>query len=196
MTAEVEKCDKAKSGFRCAELQYSTLKVASPACLFGELRFRGIAAMTRLGFADRIVIIGGKEDRYPDEHISRSEAFKAILEKDFGAAGEIVAHTQSGTTTSMDAYSVMEREMGGFAPENYALVSSKYHLARLEAQMSGLYVRHIPRWPAEAFLLVEDPDRFQSMLEAFGEGDLAFRDMLELRGIASVLTGTYKPLPA
>jgi hypothetical protein len=33
------------------------------------------------------------------------------------------------------------------------------------------------------------------MLAEFGDGDLAFREMLELRGIAAMLTGSYQSLP-
>ncbi len=194
MTAEVEKCETTASGFRCADIQWSTRSEAQPAKLFAELRFRGVAAMTRLGFADRVMIIGGVEDRYPGENISRSEAFKAILEKDFVAVGEIVAHQQSGTTMTANAFAVMESGIGTGLPENHAVISSKYDLARIDAQMSGLYLRHIQRWPAEAFSLVEDPSRFDAMCVAFGGGPLAFREMLELRGIAAILTGSYQSL--
>lgn len=194
MTAEVEKSTTTASGYRCAEIQYTTLGKLDLK-LFGEERFRGIAAMTRLGYAERVVIIGGREDRYLDENVSRSLAFKAILEHDFGAVGEIVGHVQSGTTMSADAYEVVRQAIGGDDPANYAVVSSKYHCKRIEDQMEEKGLLGVPRRAAEVFSLIEDSSYEHVLLQRFGGGDYAHREVMELMGIAAVLTGTYQSLP-
>lgn len=187
LTAEVEKDASTGSGFRCAERQFTR-----GGRLFGEIRYRGVASMSRLGFAkDRIRIVGGLEDRYPGENIIRSIAFKSILEEDMGAVGEIEADASVEATTTMNSFGVIGGEMQRNPSAAYTVVTSFYHVPRTQAQLQvkGLI---LPVYPAEAFTLAERPSYKAELIAEFGGGELADRMVNEIQGIADLLMGRYK----
>jgi|GEM_PF-5011315 len=184
LTAEVEIDSSTRSGFRCAQRQRTA------GFIWGLERYLGIAAMQRMGFARRLVIVGGHEDRYPSQGIERAEAFKRILELDLDVRCEIIARTTGATSVTLDAMSIM-RDMMAETPEN-AVVTSWYHVPRTELQLAfaGLPLRV---YSAEAFMLAEGSITKEELAQRFGNGDLGSRMVDELSGIAALLTGSYRP---
>ena len=59
---DVTKSHDTISGFQPAESDLGAGKF-----LFGDLRLEGFAAMMRLGFSKKLVLVGGDEGRYKDE---------------------------------------------------------------------------------------------------------------------------------
>lgn len=186
LTAEVEKDPSTASGYRCAAEQ-----MTQGGQLYGEARYRGVAAMTRLGFAKRVIIVGGQEMRYPEENITRSLAFKAILEEDMGAVGTIDAALSTAAATTMTSLEVMRSEMARNPTVNYVVVTSYYHAPRTQAQLFWKEVL-LPVYPAEAFILAECVGYKEPLIEEFGGGPFANRVCNEISGVADLLMGRYK----
>lgn len=187
LSFDVEKATERKSGFRPAQRCLNADKH-----LFGDLRLEGFAALLRAGFAEELVVVGGKEGRYPDENICRAWAIREMLVRDLGVDFGKVSSVPSVSNTGGNIAAIKSVINGrGLVFSDCAVVSNLYHLPRtfLDLVTANL---PIPIYPAEAFWLLEDGSRKQHLIESFGGGPLAERIAEELQGIANKISGIYK----
>src|SRR3989344_6781703 len=74
----IEKADERKSGFKPADQDEGGK-------LYCDLRMEGVAALLRIGFAKKVVVLGGNEKRITTTNIRRGRAIQKMLIDDFGA---------------------------------------------------------------------------------------------------------------
>lgn len=160
--------------------------------LFADVRLDGFAALLRLGFADSLTIVGGDEGRYKGEMpvVNRAEAIASMLVHDRGIPPELVNGIPSRSNTGGNVAII--REMIAQTGGDGCVVSNLYHVPRaaLDMRAAGLT---LPLYAAEAFILMESPDRKSELIERLGGSALAERYAEEAQGIAHKLLGTYKP---
>lgn len=189
---DVEKASDRTSGFKPAQFDRSAAKD-----LFGDLRLDGFAALLRIGFARKLVIIGGNEKRYENEtpQINRAWAIREMLIHDCGISPDVVASISSkaNTTGNVDAMAEWMRE-GNLSIRECAVVSNHYHLPRASVDLVAADLP-IPLYAAEAFWLIDGPDaRLNELIERLDGGRMAERMASEIKGIADKVIGSYKPL--
>lgn len=163
--------------------------------LFGDLRLKGFAALLRIGFTKRLVIVGGNEGRYKNEIpvINRAWAIREMLIHDFDVNPDQVFSVASNSNTGGNIAAIeawIKEKM--LKMNDCAIVSNHYHLPRviIDLFLKGLI---IPTYSAEAFSLVQDEACKNSLICNLGSGGLAERMVEEMQGIAHKLKGTYKP---
>jgi hypothetical protein len=189
---DIEKAADRKSGFKPADVDLS-----SRLNLFGILRLEGFAAALQSGFAERIILVGGLEGRYPEEAIGRAIAIRKMLLEDYDIPSARVDALQSPPNTGGNIDTIRNgiREKG-LVTNACALLSSHYHLPRvqMDLQAANLALRV---YPAEAFLLLksETPEERKALkrqlIIRFGAGSLAERMVQEVNGIADKIGGVY-----
>ena len=142
---DVEKAPERKSGFKPAQLDLNAGKK-----LYGDFRLYGFAALLRINFAKRLIIVGGNEGRYKNETpvINRADAICKMLVHDFGVSPVCVSFISSSSNTdgNIDAIEASIR-----ADTSYAIVSNFYHLPRICLNLTMRNLT-IPVYPAEALL--------------------------------------------
>ncbi|MEK7639011.1 MAG: YdcF family protein [Patescibacteria group bacterium] len=186
----IEKTPGRNSGFKPAQFDLGAGKE-----LFGDLRLDGFAALLRIGFAKRLVIVGGPEGRYKHETptINQAWVIREMLIHDYGIHSDDVRFISSRPNTRGNIAAISAR-MGADAlgSKDCAVVSNHYHLPRacLDLKAAGLSIH---TYPAEAFWLLEDENRKNGLIRRLGGGPLAERMTEELQGIAHKLRGTYQP---
>jgi hypothetical protein len=187
---DIEKAPERKSGFKPAQLDLGAGKE-----LFGDLRLDGFASLLRIGFAQRLVIVGGNEGRYKNETpvINRAAAIREMLLHDYGIPSDRVTSFVSNSNTGGHIAIIGKRmEQSALGWGDCAVVSNHYHLPRAFLDLAAGNLP-IPIYPAEAFWLLEDERRKNDLIERLGGGALAERVAEEVQGIAHKLRGTYKP---
>ncbi len=188
---DVERDPNRLSGFRPAETDLGVRKA-----LFGDLRLEGFAAMLRLGFAEKLIIIGGNEKRYENEAepVNRAYAIVQMLVHDHDNEPDRVTHIASKSNTSGNITALVQiMSKNGLDPGTCGVVSSHYHLPRAEFDLreAGVLVR---TFPAEAFILLEGRHHLKWLIKRFGGGPLAERSAYEIKGLGDKITGNYQPL--
>src|SRR5262249_51819065 len=155
LSCDIEKSNTRRSGYKPAPVN---LRFQTP--LFGELRLQGFAAAIEGNFVETLIIIGGAEDRYPAEQISRPRAIKANVERDYGADALRVYCILSEPNTAGNAISIRAAlsEMR-LAPGDCALLSSHYHLPRAWFELLQRGITNMVPVPAEALLCIADEKR-------------------------------------
>lgn len=185
---DVQKNDSQKSGFEPAPYDLSSNKR-----LYGELRLEAFASLLQLGFAQRLVIVGGNEARYKDEVpvTNRAWAIREMLIDDLGMPAQKIRSVSSVGNTGGNIAAMKENMRRCYGTSGYAVVSNFYHLPRIGYDLAeaGLAIRC---FPAEAFLMIEGVLSREELVVRLGGGDLAERDAQEIQGIADKLRGTYQ----
>lgn len=181
---DVEKAPGRKSGFQPAQFDLGAGKN-----MFGDIRLEGFAALLRTGFAAKLIVVGGLEGRYSSEHIPRAWAICEMLEKDFGIPRDQLSFLVSRSNTGGNV-EMIRNEVAGRS--NPVTISSHYHLARAAFDFAE---KNLPSTllAAESFVLIENRDLKEVLVERFGGGPLAERILEEVQGMADKLLGTYKP---
>lgn len=187
---DIEKTNATKSGFKPAQFDMGAGKD-----LFGEIRLDGFAALLRIGFAERLIIVGGVEGRYKGEFpvIDRAWAIREMLIHDHEIDPARVLNIASNSNTGGNIKAIdAEMAQSGLVPAQSAVVSNLYHIARAGVDLlaAGL---PIPMYAAEAFYLLEQEGRKELLIKRLGDGPLAERYAEETQGIADKIRGTYKP---
>jgi hypothetical protein len=193
LACDVQKAAGKRSGFEPAEGD-----LRSGVKLFGDLRVMGFAAALQTGFADKLVVVGGIEARYRDEHIGRADAIRQMLIDDFGVApGRVEALTSEPNSMGNLTAIMAEMDRRKLAAADCALISSAYHLPRASLDLVTSGGAALRLFPAEAFWLLgsasgeERAARKAQLVAGFGGGALAERLAAELNGIADMIGGNY-----
>ncbi len=164
--------------------------------LFGDLRLWGFAAALKLGIAESMVLAGGDEKEYAGETpiVNRAESIRAMLIYDFGIDEQRVQAYPSRSNTGGNV-EIIKRvlEERRLAPEDCGLSTNLYHLPRAHMDLMANGLSALPMYAAEAFWLLEDPDRKDDLPHFLGEGPLADRVTGEIQGVADKIRGTYVP---
>ncbi|MEK7124370.1 MAG: hypothetical protein AAB877_01625 [Patescibacteria group bacterium] len=191
---DIEKAPERKSGFKPAQCDLGAKKE-----LFGDVRLAGFAALLMLGFAKKLIVIGGKEGRYKNEEpaIGRAFAICEMLTKDLNVEPACVSHVISEPNTGGNIAVISHRIISddNLSIYNYAVVSNHYHIPRIKMDLRAGGLPLVPIYPAEAFLLVDQEkseENKQELIIRFGRGPLAERMVEEIQGIAHKLAGTYQ----
>lgn len=178
---DIEKTSDTASGFMPADID-----LGGGEKLFADLRLDGFAALMRLNFAEKIIIVGGMEGRYREEKIPRAWAICQMLEKDCGIAAERLEWRVSGSNTGGNVQ-IITNSSGRTFP---TVITSHYHVGR-----TLRLFREVGHWAdiisAEAFWVLEDLERKDAVAERLGGGSAARRDAIEVRGVAQLLEKTY-----
>lgn len=190
---DIEKTIERKSGFRPAEYDLSSHKK-----LFGDLRLDGFSSMLESGFAERLIVIGGIERRYPNESVGRAWVIRKMLIEDLGISSERIDAVSSAPNTggNIETIGLILRERC-LEPQECAIVSNHYHLPRIQFDLRANKLL-IATYPAEAFQLLnckspeERTARKSELIERLGSGHLAERLAEEINGIADKLIGSYR----
>lgn len=187
---DIEKTSERKSGFKPAQFDLGSGKE-----LFGELRLEGFAGLLKIGFAKRLIIVGGNEGRYKTETptINRAWAIREMLVHDFGINPDNVASVASNSNTGGNIIAIASRIKADVLDwGDCAVVTSHYHVPRAHLDLVAANLP-IPIYAAEAFWLLENESRKNELIERLGGGPLAERISEELQGVAHKLNATYKP---
>ena len=182
----IEKADERKSGFKPADQDEGGK-------LYCDLRMEGVAALLRIGFAKKVVVLGGNEKRITTTNIRRGRAIQKMLIDDFGADPDRVEAIDCSPNTAGNVASIIDYiNMYQMSGQTFAVVSNMYHIPRVALLLESANV-HLPLYPAEAFLLIENEEKWKSeLIERYGGGSLAKRIVEEAQGVAAMLCGTYK----
>ena len=177
-----------KSGFAPAETDLGSGKN-----LFGLARLEGFAAIAKLGFASKLVIIGGNEGRYRsvDPPINRARAITEMLVYDYDVDQELVMHIASNSNTGGNIAAIRDY-LASPQVKDPIVVSNHYHLPRisLDLAVAGIFLR---LYPAESFILLQDKSRKGEVIRLLGGGPLAERVAEEIQGIDDKWAGVYQP---
>lgn len=187
---DIEKAADRKSGFKPAQFDLGAGKE-----LFGDLRLDGFASLLRIGFAQRLVIVGGNEGRYKNETpvINRAAAIREMLLRDYDIPPDRVSSFASNSNTGGNIAVIgAQMKQSALGWGDCAVVSNLYHLPRAFLDLTAGNLP-VPIYAAEAFWLLEDERRKNDLIERLGGGALAERITEEVQGIAHKLRGTYKP---
>lgn len=181
---DIEKAPECKSGFKPAQFDLSAGKE-----LFGDLRLNGFVALLRIGFAKRLIIVGGDEGRYRNEIpvINRADAIREMLVCDFNINPNCVLSIPSSSNTGGNINAIEVRVR---IDTSCAVVSNFYHLPRIYLDLMARNLV-ISVYPSEAFWILEEESRKDDLIERFGGGLFAERVAQEIQGIAHKLCGTY-----
>lgn len=180
----IEKTPERKSGFKPADSDFGGK-------LFCDLRTEGFAALLRVGFAKQLVLTGTNEVRM--KNINRGWATREMLVHDLGADPDRILYMPSEWATSGNAKAIASYLLITQPCHlQFAVVSSHFHLPRASILLAATGIQ-FPLYPAEAFLLVEDMNRKQEIVERLDGSPLAKRVVNELQGIAHLILGIYKP---
>ncbi len=174
------------SGFVPAETDLGSGKQ-----LFGWLRLEGFAALAKLGFAKKLVIVGGDEKRYAGENpgVNRANVIREILIQDFDIDPSMVDAIPSTSNTGGNLAAIQQHLPSKWMIP-YLVVTSFYHLPRVQCDLVDPMAIC---YPAEAFSLYANPGLKSDMIENLDEGELAERIVEEIQGIAHKMRGTYQP---
>lgn len=170
---------------------------------FGEPWIHGVHAVLEKGLAEKLVIVGGVEQRYPDESTPRPNIIKHILTKG-GADPERIECLLSQPNTVGNAIAIREwLDLNSrFVGDDYIVVCAYWHVARASLDLYGQHI-NAPIFPAEAVMLAsadredQEAERFllcRDLRSAWGGSALAERAVAECNGIADKLTGRYQSL--
>ena len=158
----------------------------------------GVAGVVCKQIAKKLVIVGGHEARYPNRRVSRPEAIKFLLKKDFGV--DVVECVTSEPNTVGNAKAISDwLHTNSLFVDDAIVVCVYWHgmRASLDLMSHGL---HMPVIPAEAAYITfySTPDERLGARKAlevdFGGGAFAERAAGECHGIADKLLGIYQPL--
>lgn len=179
----IEEAPERESGFKPAEYDRGGKQ-------FREICLAGLAALLRLSFAKRLIVVGGVEISIPD--VNRAWAIREMLVQDFWADPKRVEIVECPPNTLGNIQAISKLTESNFALGECGIVTSFYHIPRVSLDLVAADLP-IPIYPAEAFLLVENEDRKSEIIRELGDGPLAERVGEELQGIADKLCGSYKP---
>lgn len=181
---DIERAPDRASGFRPAPFDLGAGKD-----LFGDLRLEGFAALLRIGFARQLILVGGDEGRYKNTPypINRAVAIGEMLIKDYGISTDRIRCIPSRSNTSGNV-AIIKAE----PRDSTALVTNLYHIPRASLDLWSAELS-MPSIAAEAFILIENPNRKNELIERLGGSAFAERAAEEIHGIADKLRGTYKP---
>lgn len=179
----IERAPERVSGFKPANSDFGGK-------LFCDLRTEGFAALLRVGFAKQLVLTGTNEVKPGLRSINRGWATREMLIHDLDADPKRISVLQSEWATSGNAKAIANYLVKPTG--KCAIVSNHFHLPRASILLATAGVQ-LPLYPAEIFLLVENTNRKQEIVERLGGSPLAERVGNELEGVAHILLGTYKP---
>jgi len=186
---DIEKAPDKKSGFQPANFDMGAGKE-----LFGDLRLEGFAAALKTGFAKKLLIAGGDEQRYKGESpvINRAWAIGQMLVHDHGIDADKIETfaSRSNTMGNVDFFKDFIQK-NVMALDQSGLMTNLYHLPRASMDMAAKQIP-VQGFAAEALLLVENKDRKNELIHRLGDGPLAERYVEELAGIADKIRGTYQ----
>jgi len=184
---DIERVPTTASGFRPAQFDLGAAKD-----LFGDIRLEGFASLIRLGFAQNLTVVGGDEGRYKNDNpVNRADAIRLMLVKDHGLGENMISSFPSRSNTGGNV-AIIKRLTEGADAASVCVVSNLYHLPRAALDLSAAGLQ-VPLYPAEAFILMENPSRKNELVERLGDESLAERYMEEAQGVADKLLGKYKP---
>jgi hypothetical protein len=161
--------------------------------LFSMLRLEGFAAAYHTGFAQKLVIVGGEESRYPGEGVVRSVEIEKMLVKQHGVDPGCCEYEISKQNTRGNIQEIKKQmKLGRVSIDHACVVSSYYHLARASALMWEEDLR-LPLYPAESLLLIKEPGRLYGLMAEFDGSPFAIRAIQEIVGITDLIRGTSVP---
>lgn len=181
-----------RSGFRPAKVDLGAEKN-----LFADLRLEGFAALLRLGFTETLMIFGGNEKRYHGETVNvsgkkvplnRGWAIAQMLIQDYG-----IPEWKVGSSFSLgNTVGNIEAIRQTVGKRQSVVVSNHYHLPRAALDLYAVGLQ-FPLYAAEAFWLLEDESRKNTLIQRLGGNAYAERVAEEIQGIAHKLAGAYTP---
>jgi hypothetical protein len=189
LSFDVERAPHMASGYVPADVDAGSRKP-----LFGMLRLHGFISLLQLGFAKKLILVGGDEARYKHEtpHVNRAVSIRDMLVTDYGIEPDRVEAFPSNSNTggNLDIIKgIVERH--GLSSDDYIVTSNHYHLPRIVMDLltKGLAPNVLP---AEAFWLLE-AGRKDDLLRHLQGDRLAERVAEEIQGAADKMRGVYKP---
>jgi len=176
--------------FPVSGLKPARLDAGASKELFADLRLEGFAKLLELRFVDKLVVFGGDESRYKGQEpvINRAESITKMLEYDFDIPRERLGHFASRSNTIGNVEAI-KKQVG---KKEGLVVTNHYHIPRAHRMLWKAGVR-VPLLPAEAFILLADRSRKESIYKRLGEGPLADRMVEEIQGIADDIIDAYVP---
>lgn len=155
--------------------------------LYSEWRLRAVQWLWQKKLADKCVIVGGKEGRYPAENILRPQVMKDLLIDTCGVPESLLVAQESepNTTGNMVAIECYLKENAIDAKE-CAFLTNFYHIPRALVYLHdiGLFLRPLA---AESFFIEKEPE----IRRDYGQAEFDFHDRLiaELKGMLSKEVG-------
>lgn len=166
---------------------------------FPDVWLKGVSAILEAQLAEAIVIVGGREARYPERDVRRPDTIREILDRDCDIDSSRISCVLSEPNTIGNAHTIREWIWINSPMDHDAIVVCAYrHAARsaLDLRVQGI---DLPVFPSEAIWLAAAHDeaariaRREYLQESLGGGDLAKRIVGECNGIADKLCGAYRP---
>jgi hypothetical protein len=181
-------------GFRLADTQYRT-----GLGLFTEYWLPGAAAALKGGLVNEIAIIGGLEERYPEEEISRAEVVRHLMIKEHGVdERRVTAHISAPHTEGNIEVAQALLKKRGLWPGQYVLLLTSWHIWRAtrlfrRANLIPPYICTEELWRLNACDEQDLEYRDEALERLFNQPGYARRLAREMRGLGHELTGAYVP---
>ena len=166
---------------------------------FGEPWLHGVAHVFTLKLADKLVIVGGEEQRFLDtsRRITRPDAIRSILVMRHKMDVRKIDCVVSEPNTIGNAKAISEWCFNNqYSADDAFVICAYWHIPRAALQL-GIQGINMPLIPAEAIMLAYLDTREVmpwALEEYWGGGDFAKRASMECKGIAAMLRREYKPL--
>jgi hypothetical protein len=180
--------------------------------LLGRARWSGYLAALQHGYAQRLIVVGGREsvpaaqvpadiaitcEREGDAIlVPRGQAICHMLAHDHGVDARRLGHRVCAGHTGGNVEAIRAiLDSGEAVPSSCCIVSSHYHLPRVAMDLHAAGLGWLPIWPAEAIWLAASgctSCSISALAHALGGGPLAQRSVAEIKGIADKILGRYQ----
>ena len=181
---------------------------------FADLKYDGLAAALRAGFADRVIVVGGLEPvplcdapdgaaetfGVVDGHvmIPRGHAGCQVMIETHGADAAKLGFEVSRPNTAGNVDTTGHITAWPQPGETFTMSAGFFHLLRAYYDVTPHVRAKVGVCPSEAYLLAEAQIKGRSvepivdrLRTAFGGGALCDKIIQELRGISQKIVGTY-----